>query len=745
MPADSPEQHSNPWLRRWPRWSRRLLVTARRANLVAVLEIVSALILLGMLGTSWLVISSAPPSGVLLPAGQTAALLVGTLIPALALLVLLGRRLAIRRAAGSTARMHVRLVFFFSLVAAVPTLMVAGFSSYLFQSGVEFWFSNNSRGLIADANELARNYYDENQREVGDETLAMASDLRFYLQRDSITSASFPEVYWYQTVARKLDESAILQLGADGKFRVAAIIDPEEKNTRERITAEALSEIDRGKDVAITASRDKIEAVTPIDRNAGIFLYNARSSTGQSLALRQWNRAQSVLRDYDQLTGNARSRQLTFNLALFFASLALVGLAVWFALRFADRQVQPLTDLVGAAREVGQGNYSLRVAGRTGADEIGLLNRAFNRMTSQIERQTKQLLGANEQLDERRAFIEAVLESITAGIISVDGEGRVLLMNSSAQELLLGRAGPAPVGLSLDEVAPQIAQMQRAGLTNGIVQYARGSELLTLAVKFSPDAEGHVITFEDITRQLLDQRQAAWSDVARRIAHEIKNPLTPIQLATERLKRRYRKQIASDAELFDELTSTIIRQVGDLRKMVDEFSSFARLPKPVFRQEDAVDLVRQALFLQEVARTDIRFDLEVAPDVPRIACDRHQFGQAMTNVLKNATEAVEARARNAEPDYRPRVSVAVTADDDSLTVAIADNGIGLPQDSENIVEPYVTTREKGTGLGLAIVNKIVEEHGGEMTFAPSDSGGTRVTMRFAREPVGADERIEAAE
>jgi two-component system nitrogen regulation sensor histidine kinase NtrY len=721
------------------------MVSARRANLIAALELGSGLALAGMLITSWLVIISAPPSGVLLPAGQTAALLVGTMLPALTLIVLIGRRLAIRRAAGSTARMHVRLVFFFSLVAAVPTLLVAGFASYLFQSGVEFWFSNSSRGLIEDANELARNYYDENQRDVGEETLTMAGDLRYFLQGNSVASPNFPQFYSLQVLGRKLDESAILQLGQDGKFRVAAIVDPDTNTERERITPEAIRELDGGEAVSVNATSNKIEAVTPIDRAAGIFLYNARSSTGQSLALRQWARAQSVLRDYNQITGKARSRQLTFNLALFAASLALVGLAVWFALRFADRQVRPLTELVLAAREVGGGNYSLRVAGRTGADEIGLLNRAFNRMTAQIDRQTGALVGANEQLEERRAFIEAVLESITAGIISVDGAGRVLLMNSSAQALLLGRAGPAPVGLSLDEVAPQIAQIHRAGLTHGIVQYARGSELLTLAVKLSPDAEGLVITFEDITRQLLDQRQAAWSDVARRIAHEIKNPLTPIQLATERLKRRYRKQIETDGDLFDELTNTIIRQVGDLRKMVDEFSSFARLPKPVFRQEDAVDLVRQALFLQEVARTDIRFDLAVEGEVPRIACDRHQFGQAMTNVIKNATEAVEARMRGAEPDYRARILVAVSADDEALTVAIEDNGIGLPKDADNIVEPYVTTREKGTGLGLAIVNKIVEEHGGDMTFAPSDTGGTRVTMRFARDPAGAGEQTEAAE
>ncbi|MEO6387803.1 MAG: ATP-binding protein, partial [Croceibacterium sp.] len=270
-------------------------------------------------------------------------------------------------------------------------------------------------------------------------------------------------------------------------------------------------------------------------------------------------------------------------------------------------------------------------------------------------------------------------------------------------------------------------------------------ELLTLAVKVAPAADGHVITFEDITRQLLDQRQAAWSDVARRIAHEIKNPLTPIQLATERLKRRYRKQILEDGELFEELTATIIRQVGDLRKMVDEFSSFARLPKPVFRAEDAVDLVRQALFLQEVAHPQINYGFSAEADMPTIECDRHQFGQAMTNVLKNAAEAIEPKARSGEPDYRGRIDVAVAADPRHLTVTVTDNGVGLPQGGQSILEPYVTTREKGTGLGLAIVKKIVEEHGGDLTFAAVPEGGTRASLRFSREPMAANARSEAAE
>jgi two-component system nitrogen regulation sensor histidine kinase NtrY len=395
---------------------------------------------------------------------------------------------------------------------------------------------------------------------------------------------------------------------------------------------------------------------------------------------------------------------------------------------------------------VGQGNFALRLEGRTGADEIGLLNRAFNRMTSQLEKQTDDLVSANRQIDDRRAFMEAVLESVTAGVISVDEESRVLLMNSSAQKLLGGDAACEAsaddlTGQSLSVLSPEICQMVHDDNKRAIVTHAKGGELLTLAVKVAPGSSGHVITFEDITRQLVDQRQAAWSDVARRIAHEIKNPLTPIQLATERLKRRYRKQVTEeDGELFDELTSTIVRQVGDLRKMVDEFSNFARLPKPVFRNEDAVDLVRQAVFLQEVAHPKIAFAVSSDELSDRmIQCDRHQLGQAMTNVVKNAVEAVEARAGTAGEGYAGAIRVTMADSGSHIAITVADNGIGLPSDRERIVEPYVTTREKGTGLGLAIVNKIVDEHGGEMNFASEENAdgetdGTRVTLRFDRRP-----------
>ncbi|MDP3908055.1 ATP-binding protein [Novosphingobium sp.] len=731
--------------RAWPRWWRRVQIAARRANFFAIMEIASVLSFLVMTGLTWYLVAGRASRDQLMPTELTATLLVGTLVPAMAILVLLGRRLALQRAAankGGAGQLHVRLVFFFSLISAIPTLLVVIFASWLFQYGVEFWFSDNSRGLLENANKLARGYYEQTQRDMEYESLAMAGDLRDFLSQESLGSPAFPEYYSYQVVHRKINESTILQKGGDGILRKAAFARGDNPLS-EQVSADILRKLDSGVAIVTSAKADRIEAVTPIDQRAGIYLYTARKS--DLLTFSQGKRAQNIVLAYDVLTKRARVLQLQINVALFAASLALVGLSIWFALRFADRQVKPLYDLVDAAREVGAGNFSMRVEGRNGADEVGLLNRAFNRMTQQLERQTQALVGANQQLDERRAFIEAVLESVTAGVISTDNSGKILLMNGSAQKLLLDRDVPPPVGARLAEIAPSIAQLIEGGSNGGIVQYAKGPDLLTLAVKATREQSGHVITFEDITRQLVDQRQAAWSDVARRIAHEIKNPLTPIQLATERLKRRYRKLITADVELFDELTNTIIRQVGDLRKMVDEFSSFARLPKPVFRGEDVVDLARQALFLQEVARPEINFTFKSDPDIGVIACDRHQVGQALTNVIKNATEAIETRQKTADAVYRGRIRVTLRGEPEAVVVEIADNGVGLPQDRERIVEPYVTSREKGTGLGLAIVNKIVEEHGGDMTFAPGDPDGTIVTMRFARDPLGHQLPPEAAE
>ncbi len=736
----------SPGKRRWPRWWRRAQLTMRRGNFFIAMEVMSVIVFLVMTVATWITLSGESDAAKLVATDTAATLLVGTLVPAMAILVLLGRRLALKRAeanAAGTGQLHVRLVFLFSLISAIPTLLVVIFASWLFQSLVEFWFSDSSRGLLENANKLARGYYEQTQRDVELESLAMAGDMRAFLSQKPVTSPDFSEFYSYQVYNRNLNQTAILQRGANGGMRIIAIANPAKATGSEVMPKEYLQRLDAGEPMILIADAKQIQTYTPIDKRSGLYLYAARSS--DLLAYSQGQRADNIVRSYDVLSRRGRILQLRFNVALFVLSLALVGFAIWFALRFADRQVRPLYDLVAAARQVGAGNFALRVEGRTGADEVGLLNRAFNRMTGQLDRQHQDLLGANQLLRDRRAFMEAVLESVTAGVISVNVDDRIQLINGSAQKLLLESAAEDSIGRPLAEVSPQISGLIDSNSENGLVQHARGADMLTLAVRITAASTGYVVTFEDITRQLLDQRQAAWSDVARRIAHEIKNPLTPIQLATERLNRRYRKQITDDPALFQELTSTIIRQVGDLRTMVDEFSSFARLPKPIFRNEDPVDLARQALFLQEVAQTEIGYSFVADADIAPISCDRHQFGQAMTNVLKNASEAIEARSKTEGPDWRGQISMRMEDNGDRVTVNITDTGIGLPQDRERLAEPYVTTRDKGTGLGLAIVKKIVEEHDGEIGFSSEEAGGASVTLRFARLPRGDEKRAEAAE
>ena len=425
-------------------------------------------------------------------------------------------------------------------------------------------------------------------------------------------------------------------------------------------------------------------------------------------------------------------------------SLFIVGISIWIALNLADRLVRPIGQLMDAARLITAGDLSARVPSSRVNDEISTLGHAFNRMTGRLEQQTGALVSANAQLESRRSFIEAVLSGVTAGIISVDQERNVRLINSSAEALLKTEKDLA-VGHKLVELAPELAAHLDSDAREDIIQFASGGDPRTLAVKRVRVEGGHVLTFDDITEQLLDQRRAAWSDVARRIAHEIKNPLTPIQLAAERLQRRYGKEITSDAGTFEKLTGTIVRQVGDLRRMVDEFSSFARMPKPVFHEEKIAEIVRESLFLHQVAHPDIAFTLDAPEPSPLLVCDRRQLGQALTNVIKNAVEAIQQRREDSGKSGEDRVAINVRATDTRICIDVADSGIGLPKERGRLTEPYMTTRAKGTGLGLAIVKKIVEEHFGSIEFEDAPGGGTLVRLVFDAESLARLDGAAAAQ
>jgi two-component system nitrogen regulation sensor histidine kinase NtrY len=406
--------------------------------------------------------------------------------------------------------------------------------------------------------------------------------------------------------------------------------------------------------------------------------------------------------------------------------------------------VRPVGQLVSAAGRIEEGDFSARVPVTKTEDEIQTLATAFNRMAGRLDEQTGELRKANTQLETRRAFIEAVLSSVTAGVIALDSGNRILLVNRSAEGLL--QKGQAELeGRELTSVSPDLDEFMHGDQGEANVIVVAGSGQRTLAVKRVRYQDGSVLTFDDITDQLTNQRRAAWSDIARRIAHEIKNPLTPIQLAAERLQRRFGEEVPADKETFERLTGTIVRQVGDLRRMVDEFSNFARMPKPVFREENVHEIARQALFLHEVAHPAITFVLEPPQGDFTMVCDRRQLGQALTNVVKNGVEAIESRRNRGEHSLAgDRVELKLHTEDEHLVIDVMDTGIGLPEDRQRLTEPYMTTRVRGTGLGLAIVKKIVEEHMGEIAFLDRKGGGTHVRIAFDTHKLATLETEESA-
>jgi len=675
-------------------------------------------------GVSYALVSGSVGPGRALPPLVVAGLLVANLVPGVLLLILLGRRIARRRAAaspiGGRGRLHVRLVALFSVMAAIPMLLVTIVASLLFQYGVQFWYSDRARGMLENAGALARTSYAQMLDRWDQETVAMAGDLSVNLGQYAIDGPDFAQLFAQQVYYRNLNEAAIYRVRPNGQVQTLALVNPYERDLSQKLTPAVRAALARGRQSVVADAGARIQTVAAIPNAAGLFLYTGRLNDS-SVAREQSRRADAISADYRALVQRAQTLQLRFNAALIGLSLVIVGAMVWIALRIADRMVRPVAELVGAARQVAGGDLTARVSDPRGSDEVGTLARAFNRMTGQLERQNTALVSANDQLESRRALIEAVMAGVSAGVVAMGPDRRVRIANSSAAHLL----GAAQlVGRPLAEVAPELDALVDSGVREGVTHVGPAGEARTLAVRIASADAGPILTFDDITGQLAEQRRAAWQDVARRIAHEIKNPLTPIQLAAERLQRRYGGRVDEGDTTFARLTDTIVRQVGDLRRMVDEFSSFARMPKPVFAPERVADAAREVVLLHEVAHPDVRF--VVAGEEPVLNCDRAQLRQAMTNIVKNAVEAIEAKGGGGG-----EVSVAITGDGTGpVEIAVSDTGAGLPAERERILEPYMTTRARGTGLGLAIVRKIVEDHLGIIEFSDRPGGGTIVTLRF---------------
>ena len=725
----------------WRRLRARLRRWAQRHDFYPRLEIAAAIATIAMGWTSYGLLAggAVPANGVSPP--MVTLLLVANLLPLMLLMVLIARRVAIllanRRKGLAGSRLHVRMVALFAGIAAVPTVLVVIFASLLFQFGVQFWFSDRVKTVLDGSNEVAQAYVEENRQRVADDIVAMAIDMENYAEDFGLGSVSFGEGLRLQVAARNLTEAAIVGRGKDGKLTPIASSGIKPAAVIARLRTIDLDKARVGAATVVAQGADRVEAVVATAPSAQRYIYVSRKV--DPVVLARAEAAAGALGEYRALIERSRVMQLRFNLVLIGVSLLTLAVAIWFALWLANRLVAPIARLAEAAEQVGAGDLDARVP--VGApDEIGTLARAFNRMTAQLKTQQRALIGANEQLDARRQFTEAVLSGVSAGVLSIAPAGHIRAANRSAAVLLesseMALTGQ-PLSDALPELATLLAEARRNGDAAGQVRIARGADTQTLSVRIAAESGGgYVLTFDDISAQLADQRRAAWADVARRIAHEIKNPLTPIQLAAERLQRKFGRQIADDPETFAILTATIVRQVGDLRRMVDEFSDFARLPRPVFAAESLDTIIRDTLVLQEMAFPDIGFVVTGVSDAP-LVCDRQQLARALTNIIKNAGESVVARLERETAagciGAPGRIEIGVVDARSAVTVTIIDNGVGLPAEGrDRLTEPYVTTRVRGTGLGLAIVRKIIEDHHGLLTLGDAPGGGAAIRVRLSR-------------
>jgi len=684
----------------------------------------------------------------------------------LVLLLLLGavvaRRIvqlwAERRRGSAGSKLHVRLVVLFSALAAAPAVVMAIFSALFFHLGVQAWFSERVRAALGSSLVVAESYLEEHRNTIRTDILAMAADLNAEGPMLRASARRLSQIVNAQARLRSLSEVVLFNdhgqvLARSGlTLSLAFEVLPAWVLQKAREGELVLLVPDDDEDV-VGVLGDRVRALVRLDHFDDIYLLIGRLVDPRVVA--HVDNTREAVAAYESLEGRRSGLQITFAMIFVLVALLLLMAAVWTGLVLATRLVRPIAALSAAAEKVRSGDLAVRVDEKLSRDdELGTLSRAFNRMTSQLEAQRRELIAASRQIDDRRRFTEAVLSGVSAGVIGLDPEGRINLPNRSAA-VLLSADLDRMIGRDFREVVPEMAGLLDAALAapdrlaQDEVVLHRGGRRRTLLVRITGERVaagtiGFVVTFDDITELEAAQRKAAWADVARRIAHEIKNPLTPIQLSAERLKRKYLSEITSDPETFRICTETIVRQVGDIGRMVDEFSSFARMPAPVMRMEDLVEIVRQTVFLLRNAHQDITFETELPEEPVRLLLDQRQIGQALTNLLQNAVDAIHGREGADKAELpRGRILVQLRVADGHATIAVEDNGKGLPAENRHrLTEPYVTTRAKGTGLGLAIVKKIMEDHGGELTLGDGPGGGAIVSLVF---PASAAARNEAAE
>ena len=635
-----------------------------------------------------------------------------------------------RKSAGS--QLHLRLTGFFTLMSLVPTITVAVFATISINMGFEAWFSDRVQNVIRVSLDAAQAYEFEQTSGLREDAKSLGRRLEQVKAAQSIEDpgAIRQELdRGQQSIQRGLKEAFVIT--GDGTLRLRGF--RSYKFDYEMPPPEAFDLAFEDVHLIRDYENNEFRALVSLRGFGDQYLYVTREVDGVLLGL--LDQTQQTARLYQQLEQDRDLYLFNFGLLyLAFAVLLIVSSAL-LSLWFAERLSRPIGRLVGAAQRVGDGELETQVLEEEGDDEIAQLSVYFNKMTRQLKGQRDRLLENTAQIEERRRLFDSVLSSVTSGVVGLDAQGRVSFVNRSARRLLgwaVGEHKEHHLEVVVPEFSPLFARLKESGndSVQDEVKVVRGGRLENLLVRVAPRTseggalEGYVIAFDDVTDLVAAQRSAAWGDVARRIAHEIKNPLTPIQLSAERIRRKFSPKLDADADDLDRMTQVIVRQTNDLRRIVDEFSKFARMPEAVKQHEDIVAILNQAVTLQQAGQPDVAFHIDIPDQVIPLSLDATMISQALTNLIKNAGEAIETRLeKGVSPELTPAIAISLTDQDTQVSITISDNGIGLPQDRAKLFEPYVTTRDKGTGLGLPIVKKIIEEHGGVLRLDDAEPLG----------------------
>jgi len=645
-----------------------------------------------------------------------------------------------RRRGRAAARLHVQIVSLFSVIAVLPAVLVSIVANVTIERGLDRLFSGPTREVIQNSLIIARAYMQEHAQLIRGDIIGMANDLSHAQPLYYQDRRSFRELLTADAASRNLPGAMII----DKETHPIEAAETGIQLTFSPPDPEFLKNVNETEpEIAVLPEANYVAAVIRLRAFDDTFLYVARQLDPRVVA--QLKQTETSVAEYAQVESRRLGIQVAF--ALMFAVIALTILmaSVLIGLNFANWLVAPIRRLMSAASTVSTGDLHVQVPVHRSEGDLAQLGETFNKMTHELRTQRDELVNASDLIDSRRRFIEAVLSSASAGIIGVDASGSVGILNRSAEKLI-GHAESETLDRPLADVLPELDDMMKTAregtqrLVQGQITILRDGSERNLSVRVSAEQtnqkrDSYIITLDDITELVSAQRTSAWGDVARRIAHEIKNPLTPIQLSAERIRRKFGKVITDDKAVFEQCTDTIVRQVDDIRRMVDEFSRFARMPKPVIEGEDVADTVRQAVFLMKVGHPDIDIEVELKEDPLRAHFDRRLISQALTNIIKNATEAIEAVPSGGF--VKGRIDVIAGREDDDIVIDVIDNGIGLPKVARaRLLEPYVTTRDKGTGLGLAIVGRVLEDHGGRIELKDASDyrpgqRGAWMRLRFA--------------